>query len=102
MVSGHGGGGKDWKELKLRPVSITPYNYTVMSTRISLQWGEHEDVEDINRYAAGGYHPVRLVDMFKSNIATYRVLHKLGRGSSATVWLAQTLPVSGEADTSSP
>ncbi|EPT02379.1 hypothetical protein FOMPIDRAFT_1022938 [Fomitopsis schrenkii] len=56
--------------------------------RLSLHWGTDDNVEDINRYVSGGYHPVRLGDALRSDVANYRILHKLGRGSFATVWLA--------------
>ncbi|THU98861.1 hypothetical protein K435DRAFT_795367 [Dendrothele bispora CBS 962.96] len=59
--------------------------------RHSLHWGTDDSVEDIDRYAPGGYHPFRLGDILKSERASYRVLHKLGRGSFSTVWLARTL-----------
>ena len=59
-----------------------------------------DEVEDISRYRPGGYHPVQIGDMF-SSFATphddprllprYRILHKLGWGSYATVWLARDL-----------
>ncbi|KAG6003520.1 hypothetical protein E4U21_001920 [Claviceps maximensis] len=38
-------------------------------------------------YDPGGYHPVCLGDTFKDN--RYRVIHKLGWGGHATVWLAR-------------
>ncbi|KAK7441002.1 hypothetical protein VKT23_016783 [Stygiomarasmius scandens] len=61
------------------------------ATRILVHWGTSDEVEDISRYVAGGYHPVKLGDILKSNTVHYRILHKLGRGSFATVWLARTL-----------
>lgn len=42
--------------------------------------------EKLSRYRPGGYHPVRLGDTFKDS--RYEVHHKLGWGSSSTVWLA--------------
>ena len=51
-----------------------------------------EDVENICLYKGGGYHPVKLGDIFQTqSSSTYRVLHKLGSGSFATVWLARDL-----------
>lgn len=44
---------------------------------------EHEDVQ---KYKYGGYHPVEIGD----KIAQYTVLHKLGSGGFATVWLVQS------------
>lgn len=43
-------------------------------------------IEDVERYCAGGYHPVLLWDVLDER---YRVTHKLGWGSTATVWLAR-------------
>jgi serine/threonine-protein kinase SRPK3 len=43
-------------------------------------------VETLN-YRKGGFHPVHLDDTFKSD--RYRVIHKLGHGGFATVWLAR-------------
>ncbi|WEW59325.1 serine/threonine protein kinase [Emydomyces testavorans] len=42
--------------------------------------------ERFSRYRPGGYHPVCLGDTFKNG--RYKVHHKLGFGSFATVWLA--------------
>jgi len=64
--------------------------------QLLLHWNadvdvEEVDVEDINRYTTGGFHPIRLGDVLSSTIAQYRVLHKLGRGAFSTVWLAKAL-----------
>jgi hypothetical protein len=42
-----------------------------------------------DNYCAGGYHPVRIGDVF--NGGKYRVLRKLGYGVYSTVWLARDL-----------
>lgn len=44
-------------------------------------------VEDREWYCENGYHPVNLQDEFKDS--RYRVIHKLGHGTFATVWLAR-------------
>ncbi len=59
--------------------------------RHSMYWGLDDDVEDIHRYTTGGFHPIRLGDVLASTKAEYRVLHKLRRGASSTVWLAEVL-----------
>jgi serine/threonine-protein kinase SRPK3 len=43
-------------------------------------------VETLN-YRTGGFHPVHLSDVFKKG--RYTVIHKLGHGGFATVWLAR-------------
>jgi non-specific serine/threonine protein kinase len=45
--------------------------------------------EWVEAYRPGGYHPVLLGDVF--NNGQYKVIRKLGEGSSSTVWLARDL-----------
>ncbi|EHA26968.1 hypothetical protein ASPNIDRAFT_172257 [Aspergillus niger ATCC 1015] len=45
-----------------------------------------EDVEKMEYYRAGGYHPVTIGDRFHDR---YRVVHKLGHGTYSTIWLAR-------------
>ncbi|KAL3293491.1 serine protein kinase Sky1 [Colletotrichum asianum] len=47
------------------------------------------DEETISRYRPGGYHPVRLGDVFKNG--KYRIIGKLGYGVCSTVWLASDM-----------
>jgi hypothetical protein len=42
--------------------------------------------EKLERYCPGGYHPIHLGDVLQDQ---YKILHKLGFGSEATVWLAR-------------
>lgn len=46
-----------------------------------------EDVENLERYYTGGYHPVKLGDDLGDG--QYHVVHKLGHGAYSTVWLAR-------------
>jgi serine/threonine-protein kinase SRPK3 len=46
-----------------------------------------DNIEDIERYHSGGYHPISIGDAFDQG--RYRVLHKLGSGGSSTVWLVR-------------
>ncbi|KAK1774205.1 serine/threonine protein kinase [Copromyces sp. CBS 386.78] len=48
-------------------------------------------IEALNHYSPGGYHPVHLGDTLGSlsDPSRFRVLHKLGHGSSGTVWLCR-------------
>lgn len=43
--------------------------------------------EGIDQYCPGGYHPIHLNDVLKDG--QYEILHKLGFGAFATVWLAR-------------
>lgn len=43
--------------------------------------------EDLGRYREGGFHPVIIGDRFAED--RYEVVHKLGSGGWATVWLAK-------------
>ncbi|CDO69670.1 hypothetical protein BN946_scf184851.g58 [Trametes cinnabarina] len=51
--------------------------------------------EDLRRYSPGGYHPVVVGNTFDQDMTLpdnqrrYRILHKLGYGSYATIWLAR-------------
>jgi hypothetical protein len=46
-----------------------------------------DGAEPLHRYKPGGYHPVHLGECF--NFGRYQILHKLGWGGWATVWLAK-------------
>ncbi|KAL2757740.1 hypothetical protein ACRALDRAFT_2132401 [Sodiomyces alcalophilus JCM 7366] len=48
---------------------------------------EHiDDVERLDYYRRGGYHPIQIGDRFQER---YRIVHKLGYGSYSTIWLAR-------------
>ncbi|RSL61851.1 hypothetical protein CEP53_004937 [Fusarium sp. AF-6] len=47
------------------------------------------ETEEVERYETGGFHPVHLGDLFDKG--WYRVVHKLGAGGFATIWLARDL-----------
>ena len=66
-----------------------------IETKLTFQWGLLDGAEDVHRYGPGGFHPVRLGDVFKSGTKSYHILQKLGNGSFSTVWFAST--VHGEA-----
>ncbi|RSL48245.1 hypothetical protein CEP54_013015 [Fusarium duplospermum] len=50
--------------------------------------GPEDDVESLEGYCEGGFHPVKIGDSLGES-AQYRVLHKLGHGGYATVWLCR-------------
>ncbi|KAI0530352.1 kinase-like domain-containing protein [Xylaria digitata] len=52
------------------------YNY------LAEQWG----LEEISRYNKGGFHPIHLGDALDGR---FEVIHKLGSGGFATVWLCR-------------
>ncbi|KNZ73335.1 Serine/threonine-protein kinase SRPK1, partial [Termitomyces sp. J132] len=55
-----------------------------ISPRELYQW--LDDVEDLEQYSPGGYHPVHIDDVLNGR---YCIVHKLGFGSYSTVWLAR-------------
>ena len=65
----------------------TSSNLNSDSSRIKYSF--HEDVESLERYGKGGYHPVHLGDELSKG--RYKVVHKLGHGSYSTVWLCRDL-----------
>ncbi|TRM59015.1 kinase-like protein [Schizophyllum amplum] len=48
-------------------------------------------VEEVTRYEPGGFHPVVIGDIIEGYAGHYRIMHKLGFGTYATVWLAQRI-----------
>ena len=46
-----------------------------------------DDVEELELYQVGGYHPIHIGDELHGG--RYRIVHKLGYGSYATVWLVR-------------
>jgi serine/threonine protein kinase len=45
-----------------------------------------DEVERLEHYRPGGYHPLRIGDILHGR---YRIVHKLGHGSFSTIWLAR-------------
>ncbi|GAB1210543.1 hypothetical protein APSETT445_009338 [Aspergillus pseudonomiae] len=61
-----------------------------MPTRLepsTVKYKYVEEVERLDYYIPGGYHPVMLGDQFSAG--RYVIAHKLGFGRSATTWLAE-------------
>ncbi|KAF2218775.1 kinase-like domain-containing protein [Elsinoe ampelina] len=46
-----------------------------------------DTAEPLEMYCRGGFHPIHIGDLLKEG--QYRILHKLGYGGFATVWLAR-------------
>ncbi|QLI69139.1 Serine/threonine-protein kinase AFC3 [Metarhizium brunneum] len=47
-------------------------------------------VEDAEKYASGGYHPVDIGDTICNGERAYEVIHKLGHGGFSTVWVVRS------------
>lgn len=45
-----------------------------------------EEVERLDHYEKGGYHPIKIGDCLNER---YKIVHKLGYGSYSTIWLAR-------------
>lgn len=50
--------------------------------------GVQDDVENLDEYQDGGFHPIHINDSLGSS-ERYRVIHKLGHGALGTVWLCR-------------
>lgn len=55
-----------------------------MSTS-NFRYGYIEDVERLECYKPGGYHPIHIDDRLHNR---YKIVHKLGHGTFSTAWLA--------------
>ncbi|KAF2011004.1 kinase-like protein [Aaosphaeria arxii CBS 175.79] len=83
---------------KARPLPYGSQNRHALNARLSSSTATNDDseetihydilesVESIWGYCPGGYHPLTLGELLHDR---YRVIHKLGYGSSSTVWLAR-------------
>ncbi len=60
---------------------------TELSKELRYRLPHLDNVEDVEKYRSGGFHPIHLGDALKGG--RYRVLHKLGYGGFSTVWLAR-------------
>ncbi|XP_039627018.1 SRSF protein kinase 2 isoform X1 [Polypterus senegalus] len=59
-----------------------------IETLLALDGNTKEHQESLEEYCSGGYHPIKIGDIFKRQ---YQVLRKLGWGYFSTVWLCQDL-----------
>lgn len=48
------------------------------------------DAESISNYLPGGYHPIDIGDVVTGQKQSYEIIHKLGYGGFATVWLVRS------------
>lgn len=56
--------------------------------RVVFRTPKLDDVEDVKLYRPGGHHPTNIGDILNQR---FKILHKLGNGGSALVWLARDL-----------
>lgn len=77
-----------WQSLRnpLSPSSLCRRGVATKMYPSRVRYKFMEDVERVDFYVPGGYHPVLLGDEFCSG--RYKVAHKLGSGGSATIWMA--------------
>ncbi|KAJ2348611.1 serine/threonine protein kinase, CMGC [Coemansia sp. RSA 2671] len=79
------------------PVASRGSSFTRVGSRVAADEDSHSssdgyddepemEEEDIEDYCKGGYHPVKIGDVFKGE--QYKVVRKLGWGHFSTVWLA--------------
>lgn len=55
--------------------------------KMQYQLPRLDNVEDVEKYRRGGFHPIHLADTL--NDGRYHILHKLGYGGFSTAWLAR-------------
>lgn len=68
-----------------RPSSLSFVKWSSSSApHFEYEW--FADVETLERYRSGGYHPIQIGDRLHGR---YRVVDKLGHGSFSTIWLAR-------------
>ncbi|KAF4977314.1 hypothetical protein FZEAL_6137 [Fusarium zealandicum] len=66
---------------------MAPSNDITEIMKMGFVFNHIEDVEMLERYRPGGFHPVAIGDSFCNG--RYQVIHKLGFGGHSTVWLAR-------------
>ncbi len=66
---------------------LSPYYSEIVTYQTVYNPLDFDGVESLERYCPGGYHPTLIGDEFEQG--RYRVVNKLGHGSSSTVWLTR-------------
>ncbi|KAG8226344.1 hypothetical protein J437_LFUL014587 [Ladona fulva] len=97
----HKAGKRTGKNEDQRPATSRPTNSNRLDARHSSSYesisdgeesedysSDEEEQEDPKDYCKGGYHPVKIGDLFQNR---YRVTRKLGWGHFSTVWLCWDL-----------
>ncbi|CAG7918843.1 unnamed protein product [Penicillium olsonii] len=62
------------------------FSSSVDSSPLPFTYVPIEEVEPLEKYQPGGYHPILIGDVLHSR---YRVAHKLGYGAYSTTWLCR-------------
>lgn len=75
--------------LQARLISNTNRNIVnpMEPSKVKYEYVDPDEVERLDYYVPGGYHPVQIGDRFHDG--RYVIVHKLGFGRSATTWLAE-------------
>jgi serine/threonine protein kinase len=63
-----------------------PHFRSFTSTAGTSEYVPIDDVEKLERYCPGGYHPITIGALLNDR---YRIVHKLGLSTYSTVWLAR-------------
>lgn len=79
---------KEKQYYKSEPPSSSSSNETIEEDEEEAYSSDEEEQEDSSDYCKGGYHPVKIGDLFLSR---YHVARKLGWGHFSTVWLCWDL-----------
>ena len=69
-----------------RTYCTTGFKSTKSTNRTRVLYEPIENVERMEYYQPGGYHPVKIGDHFHNR---YEIVHKLGHGAYSTIWLAR-------------
>lgn len=86
-AGGQGNGVRTQPSNRLEPTHSSS-NETIEEDDDVPYMSDEEEQEDSADYCKGGYHPVRIGDLFLSR---YHVTRKLGWGHFSTVWLCWDL-----------
>ena len=73
--------------MSLYQYRLAHHRFVILNMPDRLDYKVGVPAENIERYCPGGYHPIHLND--RLNDGQYEILHKLGFGCFATVWLAR-------------
>nr|XP_018915657.1 PREDICTED: SRSF protein kinase 3-like [Bemisia tabaci] len=83
------GNNKDKPSLQIKcEADNSSSNETLKAEEDEMYGSDEEEQEDASDYCKGGYHPVKIGDLFQNR---YHVTRKLGWGHFSTVWLCWDL-----------